>query len=290
MTGDTLDSAISIRTVDIAADGAFSIGTGATLVRDSVPSEEVRETTAKISAVLNSIVQKNRKVSPPVLPAAMKDEEVSEILQKRNQDLSQFWFFYQEKQHARNLKGRTITIIDNEDDFMWMQKHMFTHMGAKVDLVRHDRFRVEDCRSDLIIVGPGPGNPGDSRDPKMTANLAFYDRLMKDRRKFLAICLGHQLLCRKLGFSLLRKKEPSQGVQKRIDLFGEPEIVGFYNTFVGLDDRSVKGVQVCSAGAGKEIYALKGPHFASFQFHPESILTKNGYQILQGALSDLLAR
>ena len=286
--GDTLDSAISIRTAEIGTDGRFSIGTGATLVRDSIPEEEVRETSAKISAVLNSILQKNRKAAPPVLPEVMNDEDLSETLQKRNQDLSKFWFFYQEKQHARKLQGRTVTIIDNEDDFMWMQKHMLTHMGAKVDIVRYNRFRPEDCKSDIVIVGPGPGNPSDPDDGKMNANLGFLDRMLKEKRKFLCICLGHQLLCRKLGYSLARKKEPSQGVQKRIDLFGEREAVGFYNTFTGVADREVGGVRAAIDGKSREIYALKGPHFAGFQFHPESILSKNGYRILQDALSELL--
>lgn len=286
---DVLDSAITIRTAEIDGKGNFSIGTGATLVRDSIPSEEVKETEAKIAALLNGILGGKAKAGGPVLPEILKDEGIAELLQERNQHLSNFWFFYQEKQGRFKdpLKGRKITIIDNEDDFIYMLKHMLSHMGAEVEIVRFSDFKLEPCASDLLIVGAGPGNPGSSDDAKMAANLRFLDRMIKSGRKFLCVCLGHQLLCRALGFSLIRKEETSQGVQKNIFLFGEPEFVGFYNTFFALADRDVPGVET-SVNEDREIYALKSRNYAGFQFHPESILTRNGYRILQESILTLL--
>jgi phenazine biosynthesis protein phzE len=82
---------------------------------------------------------------------------------------------------------------------------------------------------------------------------------------------------------------PLQGVQKRIDFFGRPEPCGFYNTFFAIKpDPLPAGVEVACEPDGK-ITALRGPHFAGFQFHVESVLTTNGVRILKDTLAALLA-
>lgn len=79
-----------------------------------------------------------------------------------------------------------------------------------------------------------------------------------------------------------------------IDLFGSPEKVGFYNTFTAMTDRSklqyVEGmtIEVSHDARSGEVHALRGPLFASFQFHPESVLTQHGAKILGTAICDLL--
>ena len=86
---------------------------------------------------------------------------------------------------------------------------------------------------DLVIVGPGPGDPRDGDDPKMQRIRAAVDRLLENQRPFLAVCLGHQTLCHRLGIGLHFKDIVFQGTQSPVEIDGRVERVGFYNTFVG---------------------------------------------------------
>ncbi|MFD0658619.1 aminodeoxychorismate/anthranilate synthase component II [Thermocatellispora tengchongensis] len=135
---------------------------------------------------------------------------------------------------------------------------------------------------DLVVLGPGPGDPRDARHPRIAYLRAAVDALLAERRPFLAVCLSHQVLCVRLGFRMRRKDVPNQGLQKEIDLFGVRERVGFYNTFAArseLDGAEIGGVgavRICRDPATGEVHALHGPWFSSLQFHAESVLTQNG--------------
>jgi phenazine biosynthesis protein phzE len=102
------------------------------------------------------------------------------------------------------------------------------------------------------------------------------------------------VLSLRLGLEIRRRPVPNQGVQKEIDLFGARERVGFYNTFAarcGGDEFEVEGVgavKVSRDAETGEVHALRGSHFASMQFHAESVLTLNGPRILAGAVEEVL--
>lgn len=106
-------------------------------------------------------------------------------------------------------------------------------------------------------------------------------RLIAGETPFLAVCLGHQVLSSVLGFELLRRSQPNQGAQREIDLFGSAGRVGFYNSFVAKADSDRVELSLLSAtveisrdSETGEVHALRGPGFASVQFHPESVLTQ----------------
>lgn len=86
---------------------------------------------------------------------------------------------------------------------------------------------------------------------------------------------------------------PYQGAQTRIELFGRPETVGFYNSFTARCDESVvaelaaHGIGASVDPATGELHALRGPGFASVQFHPESVLTLRGAAIVTELLAGL---
>jgi phenazine biosynthesis protein phzE len=108
----------------------------------------------------------------------------------------------------------------------------------------------------------------------------------------LGVCLGHELIAAELGLEIVRKQVPYQGAQTTVDLFGRPQTVGFYNSFVArCDDESAlelaaHAVEVSRSGDG-EVHALRGPGFAGVQFHPESVLTVRGVEIVRGLLEGL---
>ena len=289
--GDFLDSPITIRMAEIDADGELDIAVGATLVRDSVPAEEVRETKAKSSALLGSIVQGEQPPpQEPMLAKLHNDDEIAETMVQRNQNLSSFWFFKQEKPLTIKSGGKTIrlTIIHNEDDFAYMLKHIFRSFSIEATIVSFGDYRIERDSGDITLVGPGPGNPNEGESEKIGRNLKIVGSLLERARKSIFICLGHQILCRTLGYEVRKKAVPLQGVQEKIALFGEEEVVGFYNTFVPIAAELDNGAEISKVPETDELIAIRGSHYLGFQFHPESILTRNGYAILKDAVRYLI--
>lgn len=292
---DFLDSPITIRTAEVDLAGKLHVSVGATLVKDSVPEQEVLETRAKGAAILSSIVaSERREVQQPLLTRLYNDDEIIETMVQRNQNLSNFWFFKQESSGIANGDGKqvSITIIHNEDDFVYMLRHMFSCMGIKTNIVRYNQYDIDQDTSDITLLGPGPGNPNEHEVEKIAINRRIAAALLKRKKKSIFICLGHQILCSTLGFEVKRKAQPLQGSQLKINLFGKEELVGFYNTFAPVvpasPPESLADLEISSIPELNELIAIKRKHFAGFQFHPESLLTKNGYTILYDTVAQLL--
>lgn len=286
--GDVLDSPITIRTFEIDMNGNVLLRVGGTLVRDSIPELEVEETKSKIQAMLNCI-QNSRPRKPEMFLPKMGDD-VNKVLQKRNQKLSKFWFFNQQDENliVPQIDGKKIIIIDNEDDFCFMLKHILKRMGGDVRVVRFSDYDFEKDSSDITVVGAGTGNPNEMDNEKMKIISGIISKLFASEKNFFAVCLGHQLVCKHLGIRVEKKKNPSQGITEKIFFNGKDEIAGFYNTFAGKYEGDIGGVEIGCDNETKEINSLKGKNFVSFQFHPESILTQNGYEILRDALVEII--
>jgi 2-amino-4-deoxychorismate synthase len=284
-----LDSAITIRTMEVTPDGHVVIRSGASIVRDSVPAKECLEVRAKAAGLLAAISSPTQ--ATPYLDGFV-DDEVTGVLNARNDHLSRFWIDRQSGQVAAHpqLVGRSVLLIDNEDQFTQMLKHVLEHQGLKTTICDYRDADIAYTGHDLVLVGPGPGDPNDLDHAKMARLHAIVADLIARRQPFLAVCLGHQVLCRTLGMTVSPVDPPLQGVQKEVDLFGRPERVGFYNTFFAQAPATApEGVEV-AAGPDGRVIALRADRFHSFQFHVESVLTTNCVPILQEALVRLLSR
>ncbi|MFJ1612937.1 anthranilate synthase family protein [Streptomyces sp. NPDC088251] len=291
----TLDSPILIRTADIAADGRLRVPVGATLVRHSDPDSEVAETHAKAAGVLAALgVRPGRPRDGAARPQLAGDPRVQAALDSRRDGLAPFWLRMQERTHE--LSGRAL-VIDGEDTFTAMLAHLLRSSGLEVSVHGYDepglRERVR-AHAGPVVLGPGPGNPGDTADPKMRMLREFTAELVRDHRHgLLGVCLGHELIAAELGLEIVRKTVPHQGAQTRIELFGRPETVGFYNSFTARCDDgaaielAAHGVEASLDAATRELHALRGPGFASVQFHPESVLTLRGATIVAELLAGL---
>ncbi|WP_073502304.1 anthranilate synthase family protein [Actinacidiphila paucisporea] len=295
----TLDSAIMIRTAEVREDGWLRLGVGATLVRDSNPDSEVAETRAKAAGMLEALglaVEGTRgepaAVEAHAPPAA--DPQVRRALKSRNTTLSRFWFEGAQRTPDPALDGRSVLVVDNEDTFMGMLGHQLQALGVRTTITRFDNPRSPE-EFDLVIVGPGPGDPRDTTDPRMNTLRLLTRDLLAGTVPFLSICLGHQILATELGLGIVRLAVPNQGVQKSVNLFGRSELVGFYNTYAagsehdfipGTDQR--KPVDISRDPRTGHVHALRGAGFRSVQFHLESILTQHGPQILSDLLTSLL--
>ncbi|MGH3836747.1 MAG: anthranilate synthase family protein [Pseudonocardiaceae bacterium] len=284
--GRTLDSAILIRTADLDDHGHVEIGVGATLVRHSDPASEVAETHAKAAGLLAALGGSERLGEHPLVRAA---------LARRNATIARFWLSGADSRTRPEpvLTGRRALVIDAEDTFTSMLDHQLRSTGLLVQVTRFDRpYHLDGY--DLVVLGPGPGDPRDNGHLKMARLAAVIDALLARRTPFLAVCLSHQLLSLRLGLDLVRRDVPNQGVQREVDLFGSRERVGFYNSFVARSNSDqvacpgVGVVQVSRDTDSGEVHALRGPHFSSVQFHLESVLTQDGVRILTALLTPLV--
>src|SRR5512145_76092 len=289
----TADSPIVIRTADVSPDGRLKVTAGATLVRDSVGSYEVAETHAKAGGILTAFgLVPGPGAAPDGIAELTRDEDVLIALNSRNQRLSKFWLTDQGgSPPAPELKGRTAVILDGEDDFVNMLRHVLGVMGMTSTVVRHEDYRPGSLDGhDLVIVGPGPGDPREADHPKIVAFREAVDHLLASGQPFLSVCLGHQVLCSRLGIPIVYKDIVFQGTQSRVSVQGREENVGFYNTFVGRlgADGAPEGVEVTSDPGNGDIHMVAGPHFRGVQFHAESILTEHGYELIHDLVLDLL--
>lgn len=285
----TLDSPILIRTADIDADGRLRVPVGATLVRGSVPSGEVAETHAKAAGVLAALgVRPSRPRAEAGRPGLADDPRVRAALDGRRASLAPFWLRMQEPSAA--LTGHAL-VVDAEDTFTAMLAHVLRSSGLAVSVRRYDepglREAVLGHGDGPVVLGPGPGDPSDPADPKMRFLRSLTAEVLRaNRNGVLGVCLGHELIAAELGLDIVRKGVPHQGAQTRIDLFGRPETVGFYNSFTArCDDAAAAGLAAhgieVSRAANGEVHALRGPGFAGVQFHPESVLTLNGTAVVR---------
>ena len=165
-------------------------------------------------------------------------------------------------------------------------------LGVSSTVVRHEDYVAGALEGhDLVVVGPGPGDPRDDEDPKMVRMRAAVDELLATEQPFLAVCLGHQTLCHRLGVPLAFKDIVFQGTQSPVRIDGATERVGFYNTFVGrvgADTVLPDGVRVEVDEPTGDVHLLAGPHYRGIQSHAESILTENGFTLLHDLVSALL--
>ena len=294
----TADSPIVIRTADVSLDGGLKVTAGATLVRDSDAAYEVAETHAKAGGILAAfgLVEQPSVSATEGLEDLIRDEDVVIALGSRNQRLSRFWLTDQAgSPPAPELKGRSAVIVDGEDAFVNMLRHVLAVLGMTSTVVRHEDVSPEAVEGyDLVVVGPGPGDPRERRHPKIAAFLATVDALLERRQPFLAVCLGHQVLSGRLGLELGFKDIVFQGTQSSVRL-GDPldgsvENVGFYNTFVARVAGDLPpDVSVSADPVTGDVHLLSGPHYRGIQFHAESILTEHGYDLLHDLVRDLLA-
>ncbi|AUG76776.1 anthranilate synthase [Kitasatospora sp. MMS16-BH015] len=297
-----LDSPICIRTADIdPADGTLVVRSGATLVRHSDPESEVAETHAKAAGVLTAIGARPARPRPGGHGEGHRladDHRVQAALDARREGLAPFWL---RMQQAAPAATQDTLVIDAEDTFTSMLAHLLTSLGHRVRVLRYDTPGLREtvaAHPGPLVLGPGPGDPADHADPKMAllrpivADALQAARTGTRTEPLLAVCLSHQLLSAELGLPLVRKASPHQGAQETIDLFGTPRTVGFYNAFTARTTPAdtarlaTEGIDLAHDPATGDVHALRGPGFATLQFHPESVLTREGVEIV----ADLMQR
>jgi phenazine biosynthesis protein phzE len=291
----TLDAPILIRTAYLTPDGGLRVPAGATLVRHSRPEDEVAETHAKAAGVLAALGVVPASARPAGAPLG-DDPRIGELLASRNAALAPFWLRPRDERAllAPELAGARVLVVDGEDTFTGMLAHVLRTLSLVVEVRSYDDVTSRRVRSaELVVMGPGPGDPRDVEHRKIRLLGALLRTRLDAGAPLLAVCLGHQLLARELGLELIRKPRPDQGRQVAIDLFGRTERVGCYNAFAALRPAGgIANVEFAADPATHEVHAMRSSRlrFAGTQFHPESVLTVNGIGIVGELLGDLVGR
>ncbi len=276
----TLDTAILIRMAHFEKDGTVTIQAGAGITKKSKPLEEAQEVSVKTGGMRSALLWSAQ--TPPDVQEILDNPEILAKLWERNEHLSKFHFLEQSLlESCEELRWKTATIIDNEDNFTNMLSRMMTTMGMLVDIVKTADFDPITNTSDIIVIWPGPGNINDMNDSKMRTLWEHTKELIRQKRNLLGICLGHQSIAREIGFPIERMPESRQWEQHKVFLNDHMERLGFYNSFAP--------VGTCPFGDsfwGKKspVMYLRENTISWFQFHPESVMSENGYNLLKDEL------
>ena len=181
-------------------------------------------------------------------------------------------------------------IIDNYDSFTYNLTHLLKELGAEVTVVRNDKFRMEELEQyDKIILSPGPGIPSEA------GLLLDVISTYKGRKPILGVCLGHQAIGEAFGARLVNLKEVYHGVQTEGTQLGNDYIfsgmprriqMGRYHSWVVAKDSLPECLEVTATADDGEIMALRHRQLDihGIQFHPESILTPKGAEIVANFL------
>lgn len=299
--GHDLDAPILIRTVYLE-DGRLSVPVGATLVRHSDPHGEVSETHGKAAGVLGAIgaiardrvAEERADADAPAPEGALADDpEIAALLSSRNARLAEFWLHPQGEDLTGPFTGRSALVVDAEDRFTTMLAHQLRHLGLAVTIAGW-RDVSDDAvdAADLLVAGPGPGDPRDASSPRIARMREIVARRLDATAPLLAVCLSHQILSDRIGIALVPLDAPHQGLQKAVPVFGEEASIGFYNTFtarVAPGTTTVGPAEVAADEASGDVYALRGRAFASVQGHLESILSRDGIRTLERLAAHALA-
>lgn len=189
-------------------------------------------------------------------------------------------------------RGGRILIIDNYDSFTYNLVHLVNELGLECEVWRNDQFAIEDVDAfDKIILSPGPGIPSEAG--LLLDVIARY----APTKSIFGVCLGQQAIAEVFGGSLYNLNQPMHGIATPIkvtdgdeELFaGLPESfkVGRYHSWVVSGNDLPDSLQVTAIDeADNSIMALKHKQYdvRGVQFHPESILTDYGKEMMQNWL------
>jgi anthranilate synthase/aminodeoxychorismate synthase-like glutamine amidotransferase len=182
-----------------------------------------------------------------------------------------------------------LLVVDNYDSFAYNLVQYVGELGAEVEVVRNDRLAVEELLLrgyDRVIVSPGPCTPDDAG-----ISLEVVRRFPEAGIPTLGVCLGHQSMVQAWGGKVIQH-EPVHGKTALIEHDGrtiftglpDPLVVGRYHSLIAAPQ--LPPVLEVSATAGEVIMAVRHRELPAegVQFHPESVLTEQGKELLANFL------
>lgn len=185
-----------------------------------------------------------------------------------------------------------VLIIDNYDSFTFNLVHYLEDLNAEVTVFRNDEFELQEIQAfDKIILSPGPGIPDEA------GLLKEVIKTYAPTKSILGVCLGHQAIAEVFNSPIINLPSTLHGVSSEVKILDKNETlfaglpnrieVGHYHSWVVNPETISEELVVTSVDSSNRIMSLRHIEFdvKGIQFHPESILTPYGKNILQNWLT-----
>lgn len=180
-----------------------------------------------------------------------------------------------------------VLLLDNYDSFTYNLRDYILQTGNRCCVVRNDEMSLEEIAAldfTSAVISPGPKTP---REAGIT--MQFIERFY-NHKPLLGICLGHQAIGEFFGAKVIKANKPVHGKTSVITHTGHYlfnnlpqhlEVMRYHSLII--DDLTNTPLQVTATSADNEIMAIAHPELklAGVQFHPESVLTPHGLQIMK---------
>ena len=184
-----------------------------------------------------------------------------------------------------------ILLIDNYDSFSYNLYQMIGELDPSIKVIRNDEMTAEQIRRlspEKIILSPGPGRP---QDAGVTVEVA---QTISKQIPTLGVCLGHQAICQAFGANIVHAKRLMHGKQSTVTLNSDCALfkgLPKQTTVARYHSRAAQNVPDCLEITARtddgEIMAVQHKQYQIYgvQFHPESILTPLGRQMLENFIN-----
>lgn len=185
-----------------------------------------------------------------------------------------------------------ILLLDNYDSFTYNVYQLLSELGAAVEVVRNDKISVDDVKNySAVIISPGPGVPSDAGISEQIISE------LKGELPIFGICLGHQAIGEVFGGKIIRAKEIVHGKTSKLIHNGKGIYqglaqgveVGRYHSLIIERETLPDCLEITSELSDGTIMGVRHKNFdvEGIQFHPESILTPSGLQMMQNFLREI---
>lgn len=185
-----------------------------------------------------------------------------------------------------------ILVIDNYDSFTYNLVHLLQECGQECTVLRNDKFSLEEIdQYDKLLLSPGPGIPEEA------GLLLEVIRQYGATKSILGICLGQQAIAEVYGGSLYNLKVPVHGIAAPMEVVDDQEVlfkglpkqflVGRYHSWAVDAAAFPDTLKVTSVDLDGVIMALSHKEYdvKGFQFHPESVLSEYGKELIKNWLT-----
>ena len=270
-----MNTGLTLRTAHISG-GVAAVRVGATLLFDSDPDDEERETALKARALLEALAEGSRERRPPAGATAGEPSGRERVTPP-----------------ALPGDGLRVLLVDHQDSFVHTLAGYFAEQGAAVTTLRagFDPALLEKFSPDLVVLSPGPGRPADFDCDKLLAAL--------DERGLpvFGVCLGLQAMVEHAGGSLGLLDTPVHGKPGLVRVQGGSLLAGLpaeftaarYHSLHARPEQVTGGFEVTAVTPDGVVMAIEDPARGRWavQFHPESILTAGGgagHQVIENVL------
>ena len=187
---------------------------------------------------------------------------------------------------------KVVLVIDNYDSFTYNLVHLINEVGYEAVVWRNDKFELADvAKFDKILLSPGPGIPEEA------GLLLDVIKTYAPTKSIFGVCLGQQAIAEVFGGTLLNLGRPMHGIATPVtvvdgdeSLFWEcPQTinVGRYHSWVVSKENFPSCLKITAQDHKSEIMALRHETLdvRGVQFHPESVLTEYGKQMMENWLT-----